>query len=238
MSANHDKSRISKQNISYYDAIAEGYDDSLNRHDSNRIIRQKVAEKFKQIVKSGSVLDFGGGTGMDLQWLTEKGYSIFFCEPSSAMREKAVAFNKNSLHNEQIVFLDDDSTDFTQWKEQLPFSQKVNAILADFAVINNISDLGLLFESLSLVIFPAGHFLTLVLDARLRGNFLLRWFSKIKPLLFRRPVSFDIRHGEKNQTVFIYKKNEIEKAASPFFDMISHESLHPSGFSLIHLVRK
>jgi len=238
MTANSEKYRIQEQNISYYDAIADSYDDTLNHHDSNKIIRQQVAERFLQIVKSGAVLDFGGGTGMDLSWLSKNGYRIFFCEPSSAMRDKAISFNKNFLRNEQIVFLDDENADFTKWKEKPPFSQKLNAILADFAVINNISGLDLLFESLSIVVVPGGHFIALVLNDRTWKSLLMRWFGKIKSIISRKPVSFKIRYGEKSQTVFIYSITEIKKASYNYFEMVSHEPLHQSGFSIIHLMRK
>ncbi|MDP9041293.1 MAG: hypothetical protein M3N30_04880, partial [Bacteroidota bacterium] len=55
--------RIGRQNIAYYDGIAADYDAILDRDSSNAIIRAKVADTFSSLVKSGTVLDFGGGTG-------------------------------------------------------------------------------------------------------------------------------------------------------------------------------
>ena len=101
---NQDKFRINAQNISYYNEIADFYDHIMEKKDSNKIVRGKVAEKFCDIVKEGNVLDFGGGTGLDLDWLTSKGYSVFFCEPSSGMREKAVNHNNNLLNHPNVLF--------------------------------------------------------------------------------------------------------------------------------------
>ena len=41
-------------------------------------------------------------------------------------------------------------TDFRNWNAGFPFDQKVNAVLANFAVINCIPDIELLFEKLAL----------------------------------------------------------------------------------------
>ena len=232
------KFRINEQNISYYNEIADSYDNILDQKDSNKIIRQKIAKKFCDIVEGGNVLDFGGGTGLDLEWLVNKGYSVFFCEPSSGMREKAVNYNKNFLHNNSIIFLDDNRTDFTQWNKQLPFPSKVDAVLANFAVINNIADIALLFNALSLVSKPGAHFIALILDNDFKKTLRSRLYRNIRSFIFRKPFSFQIQHKENRQTVFIYTIKEIKRASAGFFDFCSHEFLYQSGFSLIHLIRK
>src|SRR5664279_1317040 len=93
------------ENIVYYNAIANEYNDMLDK-DPDRIIRAKVANTFCSIVKSSAVLDFGGGTGLDLEWLAGNNHTIFFCEPSTGMRERAIYDHKNLLH-ENVIFLDD-----------------------------------------------------------------------------------------------------------------------------------
>src|SRR5688572_7680617 len=170
-SKKQEQDSVIEQNISYYDEIAGQYDAILVKDTSNRITREQVAEKFCEIISSGWVLDFGGGTGKDLEWLTEKGYRVIFCEPSAKMREKAMTFSRDILHRNDIVFLEDATTDFTKWHENIPFSQKTDVILANFAVINSIPGINLLFQNLSLIIKPGGHLLMLVL----RSNFKKRW---------------------------------------------------------------
>ncbi len=233
-----DESVIYRQNISYYDEIADDYDAMLQRDASNKITREKVAEKFTLLVKNGAVLDFGGGTGSDLGWLSAGNYDILFCEPSAGMRGKAILYNKATLHNNHIVFQEDGQADFTSWHHQLPFSQKVDGILSNFAVFNCIPDIGLLFKNLSLVIKPGGHLLALVLDSRIAK--VLRWRPKSVFLSFLngKPMSTVIDYKNHRQKVFIYTAREIKRASQPYFDFCSGETLQGSDFSMIHLTRK
>jgi SAM-dependent methyltransferase len=233
-----DKSRIAKLNISYYDEIANSYNEILNKEDTNTIVRQKVKEKFTSLLSSGWVLDFGGGTGMDLEWLTASNYNILFCEPSVIMRKKAIQHNNNKLHNSNIIFLDNDKTDYSTWSKKLPFSQQVDGILCNFGVINCIPDIESLFDSRALVIKPGGHFVALFLDRPL--NKMLKWHRRnaIRSLVFGTTFIMYVQHKEHWQMVFVHTVKEIKRAASSYFDYISDESLSETGFILIHLVRK
>src|SRR6187402_345771 len=114
-------------NISYHDRVAEEYNAVMVAHHPNEWIRQRVKEKFCGLVPSGRVLDFGGGTGLDLGWLTEAGYEVVFCEPSAGMRQRAMVYEKEVLKSGRVAFLEGALTDFATWTDQL----KVDAILSD-----------------------------------------------------------------------------------------------------------
>lgn len=101
---------IIEQNISYYNSIGRQYDAMVDKS-SDKVIRQRVAGKFSSSMHSATVLDFGGGTGLDLQWLTDINNKIFLCESSKAMRRIAITVSKNLL-NQDIIFLDDSAADF------------------------------------------------------------------------------------------------------------------------------
>jgi SAM-dependent methyltransferase len=227
---NRDTSAIHEQNISYYNAIAANYDIQLDQENSNKIVREKVAEKFQQIVQSGEILDFGGGTGQDLKWLINKGYRILFCEPSEGMRDKAVELNKNLLHYPNLIFIEKGREDFTKWDKQMPFSQKVDAILANFAVLNCIPDIGLLFRNLALVLRPGGSLIAVVL--RPKFSHVLRSFAGLSQ------ETLNITYRGHRQTVYIHPVKEIRKASAFYYYFSSWISLHGSGFLLIHLTRK
>jgi len=68
-------------------------------------------------VKPGWIMDFGGGTGLDIKWLTENGYKIFFCEPSAEMRQQAINYNNNILHSADIYFLQEPVANFKTWNK-------------------------------------------------------------------------------------------------------------------------
>ena len=231
-------SAVSRNNIAYYNEIAKEYEAILDKDAANASIRDKVANKFLSLAKPGCVMDFGGGTGMDIGWLTGHGYKIIFCEPSVAMRDIAMQRTKNEFAGADILFLDDAESDFRNWLPAIPFAQQANAVLANFAVINCIPDIGLLFEKISLVVQPGGVVIALILDntlkKRLRSNFkgtLWSFFSG-------GPVRIFIEHNNQHQSVYIHSNRSIKKAAKAFFSWLSCEHLNASGFCLIHLERK
>jgi len=203
----------------------------------DRIVRENVAYKFCNIVKGGSVLDFGGGTGLDIQWLIDNGFNIFFCEPSSGMRERAIADHSN-LPKDRITFLDNSSTDFRRWHSQLPFVEKVDAVLSNFAVLNCIPDLELLFESVALVIKPGGNMIALVLTKSLKKNLRLDFQNMLKSFVHRGRTTLNIWYKKHGQTVYVYSIKEIEKASAKDFIFCGSEVLPSSVFTLIHLKRK
>jgi len=235
-----DKEKIltNEQNITYYDRIANSYDQLMEQDDSNKLIRQKVKAKFLSYVQAGQVLDFGGGTGIDLEWLSANNYKIFFCEPSVSMREKAMQYNNNILHYNDIVFLDTAQTDFTGWGKVPPFSEQVDAILSNFAVINNIQDIELLFKHLALVIKPGGHFMIVFLDLSFKKKLGLNRRSAIQSFIFRTTFIMYVWHHEHKQTVFVHPEKKIKKASAPYFRYCSAEVLGGFGFKLMHLRRK
>lgn len=237
-SLQHDPLSVIKQNVSYYDEIATQYDATLDRDHANRIIREKVASVFSTLLPSGLVLDFGGGTGKDLEWLVKKGYQVVFCEPSVKMREKAILFSRNNLPGNSIVFLENAASNFINWSAKLPFSQQADAILANFAVINCIPDIELLFKNLSLVIRSGGHILILVL----KSSFKKRWRSNRRATLLSlftdATVTTDIPFNQQRQRVYLYTIRNIKKAAQAYFHYQSGLPLTENDFVLIHLTRK
>jgi SAM-dependent methyltransferase len=237
-SFNEEEILVHRENIKYYDKIANSYNPHLEKDDSNTLIRQKVKDKFINKVKSGCVLDFGGGTGLDLEWLTAKGYKILFCEPSVAMREHAINYNNTVLHNGDIIFLAGEKTDFTKWQNETFFSQRVDAVLSNFGAINNIKDIKLLFKNLSFAIKPGGHLIAVLLDHSFKK--MLRWHRKnaLRALIFGTPFRMYVWHEGFKQTVFVHSTKEIKKACFPFFDLCETEFLGGFGFRLVHLVRQ
>src|SRR5450631_255764 len=153
-----------RTNIFYYDAIAAEYESMLNNDVKNLLIRDTVTQKFLTAVKAGRVLDFGGGTGLDFGWLIKHRYPITFCEPSHGMRRIAVERMKKDCPDAAVFFLNDEQADFRNWTDSFPFGESMDAALANFAVINCIPDIGLLFEKLSLALKPGGQLIALVLD--------------------------------------------------------------------------
>ena len=223
------------ENILYYNAIAKEYNNMMDTN-PDKIIREKVAGKFCRLVNGAVVLDFGGGTGLDLGWLTNHNHTVFFCEPSAGMRETAISNYKDSLHD-KVIFLNELAADFRQWHLKVPFPVKVDAVLLNFAVLNCIPDIEFLFQNLAIVMKPGGDIVALVLTKNLKilkGNFK----SIFKSLINHEPATIKVRYEKHQQTVYIYSIKEIIKASGHHFNFCSSEVLSASGFTLLHLKRK
>ena len=235
-----DHARTSKNesehiNVAFYNEIANEYDTILYHDKANEIIRRRVKEKLLNVVKHGTVLDFGGGTGLDLEWLTTNKYEVIFCEPSPGMRQIAIERAKNMLNAANILFLENDKADFTQWVSSPPFAIQVDAILSNFAAINCIGEIELLFANLARSIKPGGHFVALVLQYGYKKGSWWKFKEAIKKLLDDKPLVLKVQFKDQLQTVYLYTESEIKKASSPYFNIVSQEKLYE--FTLVHLER-
>ena len=127
------------------------------------------------------------------------------------MRRQAINYNNNTLHNQDIVFLDDAKTNFKIWSETLPFSNKVDAILMNFAVINNIAEIELLFKNLSLVFNTGCHLIALILDNSFKKLLRTHLFSNLISVISQKPVTVYAQHNEYKQIVYIHTTRQIKK---------------------------
>lgn len=223
-----------KENIFYYDQIANEYD-KITKDKNNTIIRERMEEKFKSIVSNGLVLDFGGGTGLDLEWLTSNNYRVIFCEPSNKMKEIAI---DNYKQNNQILFLHTPQTDFHNWSSQLPFAEKVDAVLCNFAVLNCIADIKTFFKNLATVMRPGADFIALILDNGFEKMMKQSKRKAVSSLIFHLPFKFYIHYNQHRQTVYIHTDKAIKDASEKFFEFKNKERWDKHGFCWIHLVRK
>ena len=235
---NNIKIRQSQENISYYNEIAGNYDAILAEDHINEQVRQKVSAIFCQVVPSGTVLDFGGGTGSDLEWLTRQQYSIIFCEPATYMRQKAIDHNNSSLYNTGIIFLDDNNADFRNWQTRPPFSQKADAVLLNFAVLNCIPDVGSLFENLSLVTRAGAHLFALILNNGLKKRCKTNLRGTLLSLFNGKTIGYDIYYKGHRQQVFIHSTRAIKKNSTRYFSFKEIRLVPGTGFSLIHLIKR
>jgi SAM-dependent methyltransferase len=232
------KAREWEQNVQYYDSIAHEYDQVLNQSGSNERARENVARRFLRSVTPGKVMDFGGGTGRDLPWLTSTGYEVYFCEPSPNMRKKAMDLEANVLHSNRISFLDDAHSDFTAWLEDPPFTCKINGLLANFAVVNNIGNTELLFESLGSLMVRGALVMGLMLDTEHSLNYSMSWLQRLKAKWLHRPPAFSTSYQGLSQQVFLYSPADIRRTSSPYFILEETESLEGTGFCFFQLRKK
>lgn len=221
----------------YYDAVAKDYNSLLESKEKNAIIRDRVAEYFKKTNPKGPILDFGGGTGLDLPWLSLLGQKIYFCEPSMGMRKEAEV-KINDFQNTEIQIIESNFTDFTKWKNISTFDEKMGAILANFAVLNHIEDLELLFENLAFVLKEEGSFIALVLKSSNKWYSMERLKGLVKNLLKKSPPKIIARHQNHSQVAYLHSIHSITKASSAHFKIEFIDEMDAMGFTLIHLKKR
>lgn len=219
----------------YYDVVAADYDRLFDEVISNKIVRRSVQEYFTSRVQDAVVMDFGGGTGLDLPWLLEISRKIYFCEPSSKMREIAMARVNNHPSQGKIVFIEEESSDISNW--EIPFPDKMDACLANFAVLNNIRTPGAAFEKLALVIKSGGDLILNVLDARW-GMLMRRYPIEFLRSFLSKEVVTHTKYRGVTQTVYLHSPTKLAMSADPYFELQGSLPLKAFGFMLLHLRRR
>lgn len=218
----------------FYNAIAGSYNSQMTESDNN--VRKHVIKIFTNNIFRGNILDFGGGTGLDLPWLLSDMYKVYFLEPSSNMRLIA---KKSVSENPRKPIFAEEMTDFQNWSgDHLPFNEKMNGILANFAVLNCIPDIECLFEKLSLIGDHNCYIQATVLDTRplkiMRSHSLK---VGIKLLFDKQLITLSNYKGVTQET-YLHSIKKYKSAAIRYFNFISFTSIQSSHFALLILSKK
>jgi ubiquinone/menaquinone biosynthesis C-methylase UbiE len=217
----------------FYDAVAPEYDYQMTAADE--LWRSTMKNFFVQHVPHGNVLDFGGGTGLDTGWMKTGGYNIFFLEPSVNMRSVAKV---RAPTNAKINFIEAD-TDFSRWTEdRLPFTEKMQGVLANFAVLNCIQHLELFFEKIALVADSGSLLAAMVLDPAFRSVWRMHSPVLACKLLFRSKVTILNKYREIYHPTYIHSRGSLVSCSAKYFELRSYSSLPPSGFAIMLFQRK
>lgn len=221
----------------FYDSVAKEYDDQMRSDSRNERIRMKVATYFQAVAKGKYVMDFGGGTGADSEWLLKNKYEVCFCEPSARMRNEAMHLYQNKIHSGQLTFLDDAQTDFTLWNPDT-FSRKFDAALANFCVFNCIEDMGALFVKLSSILHNGGHIVALMLDTTNNGIVKYHLKDFIRSRIKNKVPTLTIQHSGIKHTVYLHTPPQLKRTLPPDLSTIKIMPLGKPGFMLVHLKKK
>lgn len=215
--------------ITYYDHIAGTYDSLMDAESVNRIVRDHVKEYFLSRIPPGVMLDFGGGTGADHQWLINSGYDVYFHEPSEGMEMQARLKSERAGYPLRMI----SSNDLEFRHEDL----KVNSVLANFAVLNCIQSLEPVFRSFANLLKPGDHVIANVLNSAftilMKHHLRSYLMNRIAGRQIRLRPSVDSLHTQ----AYLYTLKEFEKASSIYFTMKRPVMLPGRKFMLLDFVR-
>ncbi len=226
---------MSEESKLYYNSIASEYDDIMNMHPINKCVRNIVEKKIKSIVtKNSKILDFGGGTGEDLHWLS-KNYNVTFLEPSEEMRNVAYKKALDNNYNE-IQFVKASSTLFENFTSS-SFTKKFDAIIANFAVINSIKDLNLLSNKMALICEENCDLFFVVLYRLpdLKSSYLK---DKLHDATFKNKTfskNFEIKNKTVKSKIYIHSLKYLKKNFQENFRFVNAFHISDSYFKIIHL---
>jgi len=179
---------------------------------------QQARDRFQEMVLAllpagADVLDFGAGTGIDAKLYAARGHPTFVYEPSQAMHDYLMGYCRDEIACNTIVSV------------TRPFVRKVQAITANFAVLNHIVDHQSLFEEFSRVIDRGGFFLASMLSPLYLGDARYRWWWANMPKLVRKG-----RYPSPGESrIHRFAPGAVARAAAPHFRL---ERLVPRGSGL------
>lgn len=131
----------------------------------DREVRERFQSMALDLLPAGAdVLDFGAGTGIDARVYAASGHPTLVHEPSQAMQDCLLRHCRDEIARNAIIPV------------TRPLMHKVQAITANFAVLNHIVDQRSLFEECSHVIDRGGFFLASMLSPWYLGDARHRWW--------------------------------------------------------------
>ncbi len=179
---------------------------------------RRVRDSFQRMAlhllpPEAGILDFGAGTGIDAKVYAANGHPTFVYEPSQAMHEHLRRCCRDEISCNTIIPV------------TRPFTCKVQAITANFAVLNHIVDHRSLFEGFSRATGRGGFFLASMLSPCYLGDARYRWWWANMPNLVRKGCYPS--PGESR--IHRFAPNTVARAAAPYFRL---ERLVPRGAGL------
>ncbi|WP_284399266.1 class I SAM-dependent methyltransferase [Dyella lipolytica] len=178
----------------------------------DRVVRNRFQKMALDLLPEGAaVLDFGAGTGIDAKDYAANGHPTFVYEPSGAMCEYLAQYCRDEIARKSIVTVTS------------PLACKVQAVTANFAVLNHFADHTLLFEELSRVVHRGGFVLASMLNPYYLGDARYGWW--------RANVMNLVRRGHyaipSESRIHRFTPHVVARAAAPYFRL---ERFIPRGF--------
>lgn len=196
----------------------EQYHEFMLASPRDRTVRDRFQKLALDLLPAGAdVLDFGAGTGIDARAYAANGHLTFVHEPSAAMHEYLAQNCRDEIARNAIITV------------VSPLTCKVQAVTANFAVLNHFADHTSLFEDLSCVVRQGGFVLASMLNPYYLGDARYDWW--------RANAMHLVQHGHysipSESRIHRFAPRVVARAAAPYFRM---EQLSPRGLGwALHL---
>lgn len=179
---------------------------------------QKARERFQQLVframpSKGTILDFGAGTGIDARCYAAHGYQVLVHEPSEPNLDYLREHCRQEIASGRVAVADMSAT------------RKAEMIVANFAVLNLISDHRALFARFGGLLSPPGLVLVSFLNPFFLGDARYAWWrSNLRTLVETGAYAID---GEFDR-IYRFTPSVLRRAAEPGFVVLRCAPAWPS----------
>jgi SAM-dependent methyltransferase len=207
----------------YYDAQAAQYDATMDREPRNARIRDAFRTLVAECLPPAArVLDFGCGTGLDAAWYAGHGFTVIAYDPSPRMIDQLAIRCQREIADGVVTPL------------TVPFDGQVDAIVANFAVINLVADLRDLFGRFSRMVAPGGQVIVSVINPFYWRDLGCGWWWRA---FWRSRGTAMVTVEGSDATSYRYYRGAITRAASPLFLPVLHRGGRLGQFTFLAFQR-
>ena len=200
--------------IAHYDRIAAEYDRQVDGVAVNRVAREAFRERVSALAgMGGRILDYGCGTGIDAAWYAARGHRVIAYDPSSRMVEVLRARCADAIADGRIRVLDGQRSALAS---ALAATQPLDAIAANFGVLNHVRDLTPVLHSLANHLRAGGSLVASLLNPLQRGP-IRTWRWQREALRSLRTGSI-VHRGQ--VTTYRHHVWAVARAARPTLEMV------------------
>ncbi|SRR5579859_213700 len=180
----------------------EQYHRFISASPRDRRTRDRFLRMALGLVAPGSrILDFGAGTGIDARRYAAAGHVAWVHEPDPVQRAYLAEHCRDEISAGTII-----PTEF-------PPSGKIDAITANFAVLNLVPDQAALFQSFAHILEEGGFVLASLLNPYYLGDARYGWWrANLVTLLREGRYAIDSASG-----IVRYAPRSVARAAAPHF---------------------
>jgi SAM-dependent methyltransferase len=210
-----------------FDAIADRFDGRYGAWLSVAAQRRAVRAALTSVFRSGArLLDVGGGTGEDADFLMRAGRDVLVTDVSPAMvRVASEKLRPLGAQQPRVVPAEGlwGLADEREAKGLPPF----DGAYSNFAALNCVTDLRAPAHGLARLIRPGGHAMLVLFGTCPPGEWLVQLARRDVRAAFRRTSRNDVhaRLGGSDFTVRYHRASDVTRAFAPWFRMVSRRGI-------------
>jgi SAM-dependent methyltransferase len=162
------------------------YVTAITAHESDRRAREAFRELVLSVAPPGSTLfDFGAGAGLDARYFAERGLAVIAYDNDPRMCGFFAAHCRDLIDSGRISL---ETGEYADFLARCPpgKDRRADVVVANFAPLNLITDLGALFAKFDALTTPQGRVVASVLSPYYIGDMRYAWWWRNLPRLCRR----------------------------------------------------